>query len=31
MQSVKTIRESLAEGRYDSLLSRLYCRPADQL
>lgn len=31
MKSIRTIRTTLASGGYDSMLSRIYCRPADQL
>ena len=31
MKSVFTIKKELKDGNYDAMLSRIYCRPADQL
>lgn len=31
MQPIRNIKKTLAEGGYDDALSRLYCRPAEQL
>ena len=31
MQSIRSIRSSIYEGEYDSLLAYLYCRPEDEL
>ena len=31
MKPIRTIRKELTEGKYDEMLSRLYCRPAEEL
>ena len=31
MKPIRTIRKELTEGKYDEMLSRLYCRPSEEL